>query len=56
MIDYWFDASHIFHCDFIELLADYFEMTGAIDESIKLIKESLSLCLKNGASISKKTG
>jgi hypothetical protein len=37
-------------------LSDYCEITGTIDESIKLIKESLAICLKNGAGINKKTG
>jgi len=37
-------------------LSDYCEATGTIDESIKLIKESLAMCIKNGAGINKKTG
>jgi len=30
-IDYWFDAGHVFHCNFYESLSDYYIQTESID-------------------------
>lgn len=56
MTDYWVEEGHLAYCNFLELLSDFYAAQGNAEESVKVMKESLTRCLKVCGTQSKQAG